>query len=101
MDGEFAASFESNDFETLEAREKAFVKTVVYIVENSRRALLFRVAAGVVAAGALIGGLAAAGLSHYSWPGIGSLAFMLLPAVFFGSVAVTGRGLTKYPLVKE
>ena len=57
----------------------------------------FRVLAGVIAFGALFAGIAAAVLTHFSLSGLGGLAFMLIFVVFFGRVALTGRGLTKFP----
>ena len=57
----------------------------------------FRVLAGAIALGALLAGIALAVLTHFSLSGLGSLAFMLIWVVVFGRVALTGRGLTKFP----
>ena len=61
----------------------------------------FRILAGLIAVGALCAGVAVAVLTHFSLAGIASLAFMLLPVVFFGRVALTGEGLTKFPYDPE
>jgi hypothetical protein len=59
---------------------------------------LFRILAGLIAVGSLMGAVAIA-IAGRGTERVLSVAFLLLPTVFFGRVALTGAGLSEWPYV--